>query len=82
MTWGAIAKRRDFLLSAICSTVAVALAGCGDVLGRDLPSYRYRLTVEVNTPEGLKTGSSVIEVESTTSGSLKLPDTNARAISG
>jgi len=27
------------------------------------PDYRYRLTVEVETPEGLKTGSSVIEVK-------------------
>ncbi|MEM7702652.1 MAG: hypothetical protein AAF251_11995 [Pseudomonadota bacterium] len=29
------------------------------------PDYRYRLTVEVDTPEGLKTGSSVIEVQQT-----------------
>ncbi|UAB78713.1 hypothetical protein INR77_03015 [Erythrobacter sp. SCSIO 43205] len=29
------------------------------------PDYRYRLTVEVETPEGLKTGSSVIEVQQT-----------------
>ena len=27
------------------------------------PDYRYRLTVEVETPGGLRTGSSVIEVE-------------------
>lgn len=27
------------------------------------PTYRYRLTVEVETPEGLRTGSSVIEVD-------------------
>lgn len=27
------------------------------------PDYRYRLTVEVDTPKGLKTGSSVIQVE-------------------
>ncbi len=37
----------------------VLLAGCDD----GAPDYRYRLTVEVETPEGLKTGSSVIEVE-------------------
>lgn len=29
----------------------------------ETPTYRYRLTVEVDTPEGLRTGSSVIEVE-------------------
>ncbi len=40
---------------------ALMLSGCG--LGPDeAPDYRYRLTVEVDTPEGLKTGPSVIEV--------------------
>lgn len=29
------------------------------------PDYRYRLTVEVETPEGVRSGSSVIEVEQT-----------------
>lgn len=29
----------------------------------ETPAYRYRLTVEVETPEGLRTGSSVIEVD-------------------
>lgn len=28
-----------------------------------LPTYRYRLTVEVDTPEGLRRGSSVIQVK-------------------
>ncbi|MDJ0978567.1 MAG: hypothetical protein QNI87_08520, partial [Erythrobacter sp.] len=39
-----------------------ALSGC---TGADdpTPDYRYRLRVEVETPEGLKTGSSVIAVE-------------------
>jgi hypothetical protein len=37
---------------------ALSLAGCDS--GTDL---RYRLTVEVDTPEGLRTGSSVVEVE-------------------
>lgn len=31
------------------------------------PAYRYRLTVEVETPEGLRSGSSVIEVETSES---------------
>ncbi len=31
------------------------------------PAYRYRLTVEIETPEGLRTGSSVIEVETSES---------------
>jgi len=41
---------------------ALMLASCA--LAEDkAPDYRYRLTVEVETPEGLKTASSVIEVE-------------------
>lgn len=38
---------------------AFALAACDDAT----PDYRYRLTVEVETPEGLRSGSGVIEVE-------------------
>lgn len=36
----------------------VALVGCST----RLPTFRYRLTVEIETPAGLRTGSSVIEV--------------------
>lgn len=39
----------------------VLLAACDDAA----PDYCYRLTVEVATPQGLRTGSSVIEVEQT-----------------
>ena len=39
--------------------VSVALAGC---MSWDDSTYRFRMTVEVETPEGLKTGSSVFEV--------------------
>lgn len=41
---------------------ALLLGSCGLADDR-APDYRYRLTVEVDTPEGVKTGSSVIEVE-------------------
>jgi hypothetical protein len=34
-----------------------ALSGC-----TPLPSYRYEITVEVDTPSGLRTGSSVVEI--------------------
>ncbi|MGB3711524.1 MAG: hypothetical protein WA985_07530 [Erythrobacter sp.] len=37
----------------------LGLSGCDDAA----PDYRYRLTVEVETPEGLRSGSGVIEVE-------------------
>lgn len=36
------------------------LGGCG--LVKSYKPFRYRLTVEVDTPQGLRTGSSVIEV--------------------
>lgn len=49
---------------------ALALAGCdSDALGRHYPPYRYRLTAIVETPEGVRTGSSVIEVRWTEAGS-------------
>ena len=45
----------------MCAALLCAcLASCG--FADETPDYRYRLTVEVDTPEGLKTGSSVIEV--------------------
>ena len=56
-----MARRGVLRVLAIASFAAVA--GCG-LIGNSI-SYRYRLTVEVETPEGLKTGSSVIEVTET-----------------
>ena len=48
-------------LSAIGVLATVfTLSACGSSDGP--PDYRYRLKVEVHTPEGLKTGSSVIQV--------------------
>lgn len=38
-------------------SITLGLAGCGNGA-----SYRYKLTLAVNTPEGVKRGSSVIEV--------------------
>ena len=53
-------KRRSILQAMAGSAAMMALGGCGSS-GKSI-SYRYRLTVEVDTPEGLKTGSSVIEM--------------------
>ena len=39
---------------------AAVLGGCG-ILG-DEKSYRFRMTIEVETPQGLKTGSGVYEI--------------------
>lgn len=49
--------------------LVVLLSGCGTAL----PDYRYRLTVEVETPEGLRTGSSVIEVSTAIAGKYSIP---------
>jgi hypothetical protein len=51
--------RRESIGLLLVSAAAL-LTGCG--LLRPSEELRYRLTVEVETPEGLKTGSSVIEV--------------------
>lgn len=50
-------QRRDLMTSLLA---AVAVSGCR--IFADKHGYRYRLTVEIETPQGLRTGSSVIEV--------------------
>ena len=59
--------RSIFLLLVVM--LAMPLAGCID----DTPVYRYRLKVEIDTPSGLRTGSSVIEVETAISSGLPTP---------
>lgn len=56
------ATRPKFLCHTALMSTALVLGACG--LIDDTPTYRYRMTVEVDTPEGLKSGSSVIEVDS------------------
>ncbi len=50
---------------------ALAMAGCEKV--DRTPDYRFRLTVEVETPDGLKSGSSVIEVETDVASEYAIP---------
>ena len=51
---------RRLVLAGGCSLLFLpVLAGCYE----RLETFRYRLTVEVDTPEGPRSGSSVIEVE-------------------
>lgn len=52
--------RRAAIGALVAGTGALLIGACG--VFKNFPTYRYRLTVEVDTPEGLKTGSSVIEV--------------------
>ncbi|OYY70391.1 MAG: hypothetical protein B7Y47_10430 [Sphingomonas sp. 28-63-12] len=58
----------------LAGSVLAILPGCGEALGSRYPTYRYRLTVEVDTPEGLRTGSSVIEVRTRISGRYSIPN--------
>ena len=51
--------------------LALAVAGCS--LTDQTPAYRYRLTVEVDTPDGVKTGSSVSEVDTEVAGGYSIP---------
>jgi hypothetical protein len=53
---GSMIARRG--VSTMLAAGALALSGCG---GNEA-SYRYRMTVEVETPQGLKAGSSVQEI--------------------
>lgn len=51
---------RRAMLGLFAGGTMALLAGCG--LVKSYRPFRYRLTVEVDTPQGLRTGSSVIEV--------------------
>ncbi|MEO0871018.1 MAG: hypothetical protein AAFY19_03525, partial [Pseudomonadota bacterium] len=49
-------------LVGLVSLVLAACGASGEGQVDAAPDYRYRLTVKADTPEGLKTGSGVIEV--------------------
>lgn len=70
-------SRRAFLGSAfgIAATVSMLLTGCG--LTDRTPDYRYRLTVEVDTPQGVRSGSSVIEVQTSVASEYAIPSPGA-----
>ena len=53
--------RRSLLQLLGTGLLGLALPACSSAED-SAPDYRYRLTVEVETPDGLRTGSSVIEV--------------------
>jgi hypothetical protein len=48
---------RSLLRLVAIAAISLCLAGCGKT-----ESYRYKLTLAVNTPAGVKRGSSVVEV--------------------
>ncbi len=49
-------------IAILATLLALLLSGCG-ALDDPYPPFRYRMTVEVDTPEGLRTGSAVREVD-------------------
>jgi hypothetical protein len=71
-------KRSRFFFGFIWILSLLLLSACSDASGasKRYPDYRYRLTVEVDTPEGLKSGSSVIEVSTSKSGASSIPSPN------
>lgn len=54
---------RRGVVGLLAGGAAALLGGCGLFRGN---SYRFRMTVEVDTPSGLRTGSSVYEVSADT----------------
>ncbi len=82
-------NNRRIFIAGFVSLAGLALSGCDKLKksaedaaillnqnkgSKRWPNYRYRLTVEVDTPEGVKTGSSVIEVETAISGPNNIPN--------
>ncbi len=65
---------RRGVLGLLAGGAAALLSGCGLFGGN---SYRFRMTVEVDTPQGLRTGSSVYQVSAYNTGSI-LPDAAKR----
>ena len=51
---------RRGVMGLLAGAAVLGLGGCGLLGGEE--SYRFRMTVEVDTPQGLKTGSGVYEV--------------------
>lgn len=65
---------RRGVLGLLAGGVAALLSGCGLFGGN---SYRFRMTVEVETPQGLKTGSSVYAVTGFTTSDLMTGGTSS-----
>ena len=66
---------RRGVIGLLTGAATAMLTGCGMIGGE---SYRFRMTVEVETPEGLRTGSSVYEVTAQNHVEL-LPDMRGRS---
>lgn len=67
-------------LAVVAVVLSALLAACG--LIDDTPTYRYRLTVEVETPQGPRSGSSVIEVQTAVSQGIPSPGSVSHRVRG
>lgn len=62
------------IVAFVAAATMLATSACGDAAGKRYPDYRYRLTVEVETPEGIKSGSSVIQVSKKVTSQYSIPN--------
>ena len=62
---GRMIARRTFAAILLSLAASVTLPACGALTPDPYPPFRYRMTVEVETPEGLRSGSAVREVDMT-----------------
>ena len=67
-------NKRGFSFGLLIVSLALSSTACHTK--PRLPDYRYRMTVEVETPEGLRSGSSVIEVSSSIASKETFPMPN------
>lgn len=56
---GSMITRRKAVQAGLVAAVAFGIGGCSN---QPTHSYRFKLTVEVSTPEGVRSGSSIYEV--------------------
>ncbi|MBW7910919.1 MAG: hypothetical protein H3C49_06560 [Alphaproteobacteria bacterium] len=64
---------KRFVMFAVCMILGVTMAACAGAGGFSNEKIRYKMTVTVETPEGIKTGSAVREAGRYTEPSI-LPD--------
>lgn len=63
-------KKFVLALIGVCIVGGLAYAGTGMITGNTAHGWRYKMTVTVATPEGIKTGSAVRQMGNETRGSF------------
>jgi hypothetical protein len=70
---------RRGLMGLLAGGAAALLSGCWLIGGN---SYRFKMTVEVDTPQGLRTGSSVYEVSAEKKSTFMTGNDRSKSIKG